>query len=252
MYPKIIDISHWQGEIDWDVFMQSDAEGCIIRAGSCNSESGIPYTDYKYEQNMTGVEFATEIVGTYWYWRPNHDPIEQADYYADLLKFKNWNLAPVADVESYANVNMSTLQSRLKSFLDRLQNRTGWKPMIYTRSSFWNRYVGNPSWASNYDLWIARYHSGLSGPWSDGNYEPVSWDDWVFWQYSADGNGLGYLYGTDSEDVDLDYFNGTLEELRKYAGLEEPGPITPPSDEVCIAENVAHDMYLELKDVFEG
>jgi len=252
MYPKLIDISHWQGEMDWDKFMQSDAEGCIIRAGSCNNNTGIPYTDYNYEQNMTGVEFATEIIGTYWYWRANHDPIKQADYYADLLKYKKWNLAPVADVESRGNVNQSTLQSRLKKFVDRLQVRTGYKPIIYSRASFWNPYVGNPSWASSYDFWAARYNGSLSGPWSDGRYKPVSWNDWTFWQYSADGNGLGRTYGASSRDVDLDRFNGTLEELRKYAGLDKPPvPVPPPSDKVCITEGVAHDMYLELKGVFE-
>jgi len=252
MYPKLIDISHWQGEMDWDVFMQSDAEGCIIRAGSCNANSGIPYTDYNYEQNMTGVEHATEIIGTYWYWRANHDPIEQADYYADLLKYKKWNLAPVADVESTGNVNQSTLQSRLKKFVDRLQVRTGYKPIIYSRASFWNPYVGNPSWASGHDLWAARYNGSLSSPWSDGNYRFATWSEWVFWQYSADGNGLGSQYGADSAHIDMDYFNGTLQELRKYAGLEEPGPIPPPSDKVCIDDTIAYDMYLELQGVFEG
>ena len=257
MYPKLIDISHWQGEMDWDKFMQSDAEGCIIRAGSCNRNSGIPYTDYKYEQNMTGAEFATEIVGTYWYWRPSHDPIEQADYYADLLKFKHWNLAPTADVESWENVNMSTMQSRLKKFVDRLQVRTGRKPIIYTRASFWNRYVGNPSWASDYDLWAARYNGSLTSPWSDGNYKPLPWyvdlyNNWVFWQYSADGNSLGHIYGTDSRDVDVNRFNGTLDELRKYAGVDNPEPIPPPSDKVCIDEMVAQNMYLELRGIFEA
>lgn len=249
MYPKILDISHWQGEIDWNVFMQSDAEGCIIRAGSCNAITGIPYTDYRYEQNMTAVDSFTEIIGTYWYWRPSHDPIEQADYYADLLKFKPWNLAPVADVEVQENVNILTLQARLKKFVDRLEYRTGRKPMIYTRTTFWNPYVGNPSWASNYDLWIARYNSAITGPWDDGWGKPYSWNDWIFWQYSADGNNMGHIYGIGSDDVDIDYFNGTVDELREYAGLGELEPQPPQQDTVCINKEVANDMYLELKGV---
>ncbi len=251
MYPKLIDISHWQGEMDWDVFMQSDAEGCIIRAGSCNAVTGIPYTDYKYEQNMTAVDSFTEVIGTYWYWRANHDPIEQADYYADLLKFKPWNLPPVADVEAWGNVNMSTMQSRLKKFVDRLQFRTGYKPIIYTRTTFWNPYVGNPSWAKDHDLWIARYNSAITGPWSDGWGKPYSWDNWVFWQYSADGNGLGRIYGVDGDDIDLDYFNGTSAELREYAGLDTTTPQPPQQDKIYIDESIALDMYLELREVFE-
>jgi lysozyme len=250
MYPKILDVSHWQGDIDWNKFMQSDAEGCIIRAGSCNANSGIPYTDYKYEQNMTAVEHFTDVIGTYWYWRPSHDPIEQADYYADLLKFKNWNLAPVADVESWENVGISTMQARLKRFVDRLEYRTGRKPLIYTRTTFWNPYVRNPSWASDHDLWIARYNSTITGPWDDGWGKPYSWNDWVFWQYSADGNGLGHEYGIESADVDIDYFNGTSDELRKYAGLGEEVPPQPPEDTVCISENVARCMHQELEEVF--
>jgi hypothetical protein len=48
-------------------------------------------------------------------------------------------------------------------------------------------------------------------------------DDWKFYQYSADGNGKGPEYGVKSPSVDLDVFNGTVEELRDWLGV----PITP-------------------------
>jgi hypothetical protein len=57
---------------------------------------------------------------------------------------------------------------------------------------------------------------------------PAGCTNWRFWQYSADGNRQGSNHGVLSWDVDLDVFNGTVAELRAWAGvgdaLEEPEP----------------------------
>ncbi|MHA2086204.1 MAG: glycoside hydrolase family 25 protein [Candidatus Thorarchaeota archaeon] len=250
MYPKLIDISHWQGDMNWVKTASSDAKGVIIRAGSINYTTGVPYADYKLEQNAEGAEEHMDIMGFYWFWRANQDPIVQAQYFANLIRYKKQNLAPVADVEASNGIGPYLLADRLKKFLDEVERQLTVRPIIYTRASFWNVATTKPPWALNYDLWCARYHTALTSPWSDGRFKCYPWaanvDNWKLWQWSADGNGMGHTYGASSPDIDINYFNGTDEELRQWAGLT---PIPVP-DTVEIDREVALAMYNELKKVF--
>jgi len=250
MYPKIIDVSTWQGEMDWVKTANSDAKGVIIRAGSINEVTGIPYADYRLEINADGAAQNMDILGFYWFWRANQDPVVQAKYFANLVRYKKQNLPPVADVEASNNISPDLLTSRLKAFLDEVEKQLTVRPIIYTRASFWNVATTKPAWALNYDLWCARYRSDLTSPWSDGRFKCYPWANnianWTFWQWSADGNSMGGTYGASSSDIDIDYFNGTEEELRQYAGLQQ----IPVPNKIEIDREVALAMYNELKKVF--
>jgi hypothetical protein len=61
---------------------------------------------------------------------------------------------------------------------------------------------------------------------------PVTWDKWLFWQFSADGNGLGHEYGaTGSHAIDINRFNGDAEAFAAYIGAEVlPDPPDPPEE----------------------
>ncbi len=257
-YAKIADFSKWQGDIDYDVLDDQDLSGVIVRAGSINYLTGVPYTDFKFEINATKSAEYFKVLGFYWYWRANQDPNLQAKYFCDLIKYKEWSLPPIADIESSNGIPPNLLRSRLKTFLDGIEARLNVKPIIYTRASFWNYAVGNPKWASNYHLWCARYRyldgnlePDLTGPWSDNKFKPLSWNDWLLWQYSADGNRLGHKYGMDSFDIDLNYFNGTEEDLYKFAEvIEEPQP-PPTTEKVEISKTLALSLYEELKGVLQ-
>ena len=73
--------------------------------------------------------------------------------------------------------------------------------------------MGLPSWAKDYPLWLAQYPNNYV----EGSQPslPRGWFKWTFWQYSEKGavNGI-------NAKVDLDLFNGTLEELYKFAGAQ--------------------------------
>jgi len=255
-YAKLADISKWQGDIDYEVFSNQDLSGVIVRAGSINHVTGIPYTDYKFEINADKCAEHFKVLGFYWFWRANQDPTLQAQYFCDLIKYKKWNLPLVADVEASNGIKPDLLRRRLKMFLDQVETLSDIRPIIYTRASFWNIAVGNPSWAKNYLLWCARYRyldenlePRISGPWADGRFKPSSWNNWLLWQYSADHNGLGRMYGVDGDDIDLNYFNGTEEDLYKFAKVtEEPQP--PIIEKVEINRKLALSLHNELKGVF--
>lgn len=215
-----VDVSHWQGEMDWQKAKVAGARFAFIRAGAMGSD-GFAYEDKQFKRNRDKCHLPR---GFYWFFRPNFDANKQADYFSDLILTEQWDLPPVLDIETHGGATPDVVISRTKQFLDRAKNQIGIDCMIYTRASFWNYYLGNPSWAKRHELWIARY-APLSGPWSDGYWKPSSWDTWRFWQHSADGNGLGGLYGADSKSIDLNYFNGGEAEFAAYIGDSAPEPV---------------------------
>lgn len=244
MYLLGIDVSKWQGLMNWLKAKLAGAKFAIIRAGSINYVTGIPYTDFQFERNAEEAPEHFDHLGFYWFWRANQDPIVQAEYFSNLLQYKTYDIPPVADVEANNNVNPSTLTTKLKRFLDEVERRTLVRPMIYTRASFWNIATTKPDWALAYDLWCARYKASLTSPWSDGKFKCYPWandfnEGWEYWQYSADGNGLGDEYGAESDDIDLNY--------KRLPFSNIP---TPPSElEARVAKN--EQDILELKQQLE-
>ncbi|KKK55157.1 hypothetical protein LCGC14_3077430, partial [marine sediment metagenome] len=106
-------------------------------------------------------------------------------------------------------------------------------------------------------LWIARYDNRLneqSGqPWVEGGpqeyVEPRDYDTWAFWQYTetADEKPWGVTAG--AIGIDLSVFNGTQEELDRYAGVEEP-PVAVLPDVLGVKINVEFPKGVDVK--FEG
>jgi GH25 family lysozyme M1 (1,4-beta-N-acetylmuramidase) len=229
------DISTWQGEVDADKFIAAGAHGVIVRAGSIDNISGVCYTDYQYDANIE--RFSGKIpMGAYWYYRPNHDPLKQADYFSVILRSNDWHIAPVADVECNPNNNTQyQVQGWLYKFISRLADNlpdSEW-PMIYTSGSLWNTIVGDYSWASAYDLWVARYTS-LPKPWGNPGDQswlrPLPWNDWRLWQWSANGNGRGHEFGAESYDIDLNRYNGSLSDFYAWCNWNQEPPPEPPEE----------------------
>ena len=217
-----IDVSKWQKEMDWPKAKQAGAKFAFIRAGSINMNTGVCYKDYQLDRNADlAPEQMNDNIGFYFYFRPRYDPVKQADYFYSLVRDYKWG-ALVVDCES-AGALYATVRKNTERMAHEIGQICAHKPaIIYTRASYWNSVLGDQSWAMLYDLWIARYNSHINHPWGDGNCKPLGWDDFVFWQYSADGNGMGSTYGGQSASMDLNRFNGTETELCQYFGTEEP------------------------------
>lgn len=217
-----IDVSKWQREMDWPKAKQAGAKFAFIRAGSINMHTGVCYKDYQLDRNADlAPEQMDDKIGYYFYFRPKYSPIKQADYFYSLVQDYEWG-ALVVDCEA-AGASYNTIRENTRTMAAAVAKMCGNKKcLIYTRASYWNSVIGNQSWAMLYDLWIARYNSHINHPWGDGNCKPLGWDDWLFWQYSADGNGMGPMYGGQSASMDLNRFQGTETELCQYFGTEEP------------------------------
>lgn len=211
----IVDVSKWQGELNWSV-TNSKVDAAIMRAGSIDL-AGYCYTDYQFKRNWQLCKVWKEL---YWYCRPQFDANKQADYLCSLINEVSDNGFPkriYLDVEDSGGQSKDRIYTHLRGF-ERILKAVF--PNIevgcYTRASFWNGYVGKV-W--NVPLWIARYVN-KPAPWGNPGdqswLKPIGWDDWILWQWSADGNGRGEEFGTNptqSKSIDINRAKPTYWEV---------------------------------------
>ncbi len=129
-------------------------------------------------------------------------------------------LPPVLDLESNDGVSKEKIVTAAKVWLDRVEAAFGKKPIIYSGQYFLQDYLvlpggGPPPWAKNYPLWLAQYPNQYVEGMKP--FLPRGWFNWAIWQHSDKGriNGI-------NASVDMNLFNGTLEELYKFAGAAIP------------------------------
>jgi GH25 family lysozyme M1 (1,4-beta-N-acetylmuramidase) len=210
-----IDVSKWQQDQNWHKARSAGARFAFVRAGSI-SVSGICYTDYQFERNS---KIAPDYmpVGFYWFFRPQHDPIEQANYFCNLIRDKRWKLPPVLDLEHPGDPKLTPakITNAAAAFIRQVFHRLSVWPLLYSRA-LWltENTISDPIWAL-VDLWVARYKV-LTGPWSDGACIPRDFKDWKFWQFSARNNGRGYEFGAKSRSIDINFFNGDQAAFNAY------------------------------------
>ncbi|WP_441926243.1 glycoside hydrolase family 25 protein [Paenibacillus sp. 2TAF8] len=212
-----IDVSRYQGNIDWAKVKASGMTFVFIKA-----TEGRTYIDPNFQKNVTGALGAGMMVGTYHFFRGTSVEIAKAEaaHYANTLNqiggAKTLQLPPVMDYENNPeNLSKAQMNTVAKVFLTELQRLTGVKPIIYTGNSFAANFDTS---LGSYDLWIARY-SNTRVP----NDQPA-WKRWTFWQYTDSGKVNGI-----SGNVDMNEFEGTAAQLRaRYAAATpNPNPTNP-------------------------
>jgi len=230
-----IDVSKWQLGMDWPKAKSAGAKFAFIRAGSISSTTGIPYTDYQFETN---ARIAPDYmpVGYYFYFRPQWPADEQAEYFCNLIKDKRQLLPPVLDLESSWGKSAVQITEAAKIFITQVYVRLNVWPLLYSRGAWLNRYTADDAVWDFVDLWCARY-ANLDGPWGDGYYKPDNFDDWMFWQFSAGGNGRGAEFGGKCKSIDLNYFNGDQAAFQAYIQVE-PVPVPGTPDDIGVKVDV--------------
>ena len=220
-----VDVSKWQGEMSWEVTAAAGAQFAFVRAGSINNVTGVCYTDYQFVRNAS---FAPEHmpVGYYWYFRPQFDPVKQADYFCDLIENEDQLLQPVLDAEYDAGLSDVKVTAAMAAFIAQVYARRKVWTIIYSRAEWLNVHTNAHPLFDECDLWIARYNRYIKHPWEDAVKYPIlkpqDWDDWTFWQFSADGNGRGKEFGGGAASIDLNYFNGDEAEFNEYINKPQP------------------------------
>ena len=194
---KGVDVSYYQGTIDWAAVKGDGVEYAFVRVSD-----GTGFEDPKFQANWDGTRAAGIYRGAYQFFRPNQDPIAQADLLVDTMgPLDDGDLAPVIDVEATGGLSSTAVATKINTWVARVAARTGRTPIVYTGKYFWRDQVGGSTSQRDSALWVAQYTSLCPDI-------PAPWTRWTFWQHTD----RGAVPGIDGS-VDLDLFAGTLGEL---------------------------------------
>ena len=241
---KGVDISKWQAErelnkahgVDFRLMLEK-VDFLILRAGYGGSAGGA-WTDERVHDYMKDLEpmllLDPKPFTLYWYFRDDVSIMDQVNRFSAVVnRYKEViNLPLIVDAEVFVKSDAVSTQ-KIIDFQVEVERQTGLMvDILYARS--WqlnNETVAGLEEVLPY-LFIARYDPDIDPqtgqPWGNPGdnpqMKPRDYEDWMFFQHS-DFSG-GAEYGTVSLGIDQDVFNGTIEELRALAGLDEPLP--PP------------------------
>lgn len=191
------DVSHHQGHIDWAALSEVQNTPFPIRFVFMKASEGGDFSDTAFVHNFNEARKNGFIRGAYHFYNPKTDALRQADFFIRSVKLEPGDLPPVLDIETRSD-NMDKLRRDLKIWLRRIENYYKVKPILYTSYKFKTRYL-NDSVFNSYPYWIAHYY-----------VDSVEYQgEWKFWQHTD----VGRLPGID-EQVDLNVFNGSMEELK--------------------------------------
>ncbi len=197
-----VDVSHWEGNIDW----QTASGSTSFAYYKCTD--GVRVVDNQFQHNRQGCAEAGLAHAPYHYYQPILDPIAQAEHFIRTAgKDYQRYIVDVEQPERDENIT-----KKLQAFLERVEQLTATKPAIYTSAGYWNEFIHpKPEWASDYDLIVAHYtqaHQPLL---------PIGWTTWRIWQFSDYWNFPGC-----GEEADADWFNGSLEACKAWFGNAAP------------------------------
>ena len=193
-----IDISHYQGDIDWKMLEQTRQGRFPVRFIFMKATEGGDFADDKFVANFDSARVHGFIRGAYHFYNPKTDAGKQADFFINSVKLEPGDLPPVLDIEKKGR-DVKKLQEDLKIWLRKVERHYGVKPIIYASYKFKTKYL-NDSVFDSYPYWIAHYY-----------VDSVKYrGEWKFWQHTD----VGTLPGID-EKVDLNIFNGSFSELQE-------------------------------------
>ena len=231
-----IDVSHWQDDkstpqkMNFAKAVKSGAKFVFIKV----SERG--YLDRDWEYNWKAARDAGLLRGGYHFLRWDLSGRMQARLFSEVLADDPGELPPVADYEAPNKGSLYPSNALLEQFLMVVEERLGRRPMIYTSPGFWDMHGRNKytrtfeqKWIY-YPLWIAHYFKtytpGVTKPTIPEPWKSMG-KTWTFWQYTSNGDGLAY--GAESKSLDMNWFNGSIEDLYKLANGAAPSPAPTPT-----------------------
>ena len=209
-HPIGIDVSHWQGDIDWAAVADDGIAFAYMKASE-----GTYYTDDSFFGNEDGARSEGLYTGAYHFAIPDDSSgAEQAEYFVDngggwtadgetlpgVLDIE-WN--PYSGNDCY-DLSLSELQDWVEDFVTTYESLTGRKPAIYTSRTYWELCIASAGF-TDAPLWVADW----------GGYPPSlpdGWSEYTFWQTDAYGSvdGIG-------GDCDMDEYGGSPQQLQKFA-----------------------------------
>jgi len=191
-----IDVSHWQGDIDWQAVAQSGVKFVWIKA----TEGG-DHLDRKFRENWEGAASAGIPRGAYHFVYWCRDAREQAEWFIRNVPYDRHALPPVLDVEftpfsrtCRRKLPRPAALRKMRIILEAMERHYRKRPVIYATVDFYKEMM-HPDEFSDYPVWARSTKYDPSVPFPGRR--------WVFWQYQSDGRVPG-IRG----NVDKNVFHG--------------------------------------------
>ena len=194
-----IDVSYYQGDIDWTQVANSGVKFAMIRCGGRGLSTGAIFEDSKFREYVQGAIDNGIYVGIYFYSAAisEEEAIQEAAAVVEMIKDYDIKYPVAYDFENFYpddyrtdNLSYEQINANGKAFLSYIES-AGYTAMLYGSSSplttIWDNEI-----RSNYDVWVAHY--GVSSPSYTGNYN--------MWQCTSTGSVPGI---SGNVDIDIDY-----------------------------------------------
>jgi GH25 family lysozyme M1 (1,4-beta-N-acetylmuramidase) len=228
-YAKGVDVSNYQGSIDW---LSVAGDGYTF--AFAKASEGTSFTDVTYALNRTGAPGVGLRLGAYHFARPSGtsdatittSAIAQADHFVDVASPKAGDLPPVVDLETTGGLKAPALVKWTQAWLDEVNARTGLSALIYASPSFWKNSLSDTTAfaLAGHRLWIAHWTKNASPLVPASNWNGSGWS---FWQWS----NCQKVAGITSKCVDGDRANAADPSTFAVAGFPSgvPSAATPPT-----------------------
>lgn len=220
-----VDVSYWEPKVDWRALRAQGFRFAFVRATSSTG-----YVDPKFAEHWAGAREAGILRGAYHYLFGGQDAKKQAELFINTVGSDKGELPPIVDLEDKYNEDVPNrkIMQTCKVFLDIIEPAFGRTPMVYSRKTYLEPHVSingkAPSWANDYDLWVAQYPFEFDlGRMPNVNMpkQPQGWRKWKFWQYSESAIVGGVTNESNQPtEIDLNWFRGTEAELFQFANVE--------------------------------
>lgn len=187
-----IDVSHFQGKINWEEIKANNISFAYTKATEGNY-----YVDPKFKANWAEMTAAKMAKGAYHFYTTKEDGNTQAMHYINtVIDIDSGDLPPVLDLEQgglNTDISVEEFQKEVMVWLTTVEQKLGVKPIIYTNNPFANKYLLQPEFAT-YKLWIAEY--GVKEA-----RVPKTWKNkgWSIWQRTESGNIEGEIGNVDHD-----------------------------------------------------
>ncbi len=180
-----IDVSKWNGNIDWAAVKNSGVQFVIIRCGYRGSSQGALIEDPTFKKNIKGAINAGLNVGVYFFTQAVNEveAVEEASMVINLIKGYNITYPVYLDVEASNGrgdkISASQRTANIKAFCGTIQN-AGYKAGVYANRTWFTSHI-NTSSLTNYRIWLAQYAASVT-------YNATRYD---MWQYTSKGKVTG-------------------------------------------------------------
>lgn len=194
-----IDISHYQGNINWNALAEATIDEYPITFIMMKGTEGTELTDKHFAINFQQAGIGRYVRGVYHYLTPRAGSGKvQARHYLSQVKLQAGDLPPILDIESIGKLSKEELRTEALAWLDACEKAYGQPPIIYTYYKFKEEYLDGTEF-DKYPYWIAHYYVPdmvYNGPWK-------------FWQHTD----CGHVKGINGA-VDLNIYNGSMYDLQ--------------------------------------